>query len=119
MAAGVEVVLEIPLLLLTNGRPNSYPPPPTLGNSVPTKEDANRVVLRMSRICSSGIDRVAMRFQGLDAILEWLTDGHTSTRSDEIVNLSCLDIGFVSQYPHARIKAVNNSPHFFVLCRFA
>ena len=48
-----------------------------------------------------------------------ITAAKETTRSDDIVNLSCLDIGFVSQYPHARIKAVNNSPHFFVLCRFA
>ena len=64
---------------------------------VPTKEDASL----------SGIDRDAMQFQGLDAIVDWLAEGHTSPRSDVIVTLSCLDIGFVSQCPpHAQIKAV-------------
>ena len=38
----------------------------------------------------------------------WPTD--TSPRSDVIVNLSCLDIGFVSQCWHAQMKAVKN-PH--------
>ena len=34
----------------------------------------------------------------------------TSPRSDVIVNLPCLDIGFVSQCRHAQMKAVKN-PH--------
>ena len=33
----------------------------------------------------------------------------TSPRSDVIVNLSCLDIGFVSQCRHAQMKAVKYS----------
>ena len=30
----------------------------------------------MSRICFTGIGRDAMRFQFLDAILDWLANGH-------------------------------------------
>ena len=51
------------------------------------------------------------KFSGVNAILDWLADGHKSPRSDVIVNLSRLDTGFVPQCEHAQIKAVN-SPAF-------
>ena len=71
-----------------------------------SRTHSNRVVLRMSSMFFVGIDRDAMRFQGLGAILDWLADGHTSPRSDMIVNLSCNDIAFMSQFLHAQIKEV-------------
>ena len=73
------------------------------------KTHPNRVVLRMFRISSTGIDRDASVISGFGRHLArtgWLTGTHHLDLVDVIVNLSCLYIGFVSQFPQAQIKAV-------------